>query len=229
MVHAAQWENWMLIERLCRESTVTVKQGKEVIDLFLKRGYDIPLCAWGLNLLFTACPELLRCQIPRGILALCMLGSEGETAEQLRPWMDRLPGREIVLTYPVISAFYGALAKELCRWEEKAGSRFRPVLRRDNCLPDGETWGQPWEDTVRTMLTRCSIRGGAPKGRVSVLAREILGTVSAGLVAELCGQGILFPQEDQEALRDLCEQVQDGRAKWSALLACMKRSVSYEL
>ena len=79
------------------------------------------------------------------------------------------------------------------------------------------------------MLTRCKIRNDAPKGEVSRLAKQILKSVSPGLVAELCDQGILFPQENLEALLEYCERVKDGKTKRNILLVYMKKDVFYEL
>ena len=49
------------------------------------------------------------------------------------------------------------------------------------------------------------------------------------MVAELCERGILFPQEDTDALLDVCSQLKDGRAKRNALLVYRKKTVCYEL
>ena len=228
--HAVKCENFTLIERLLRDTTVTVNQGKEILELLLCHAEDISFCAWWLDRLFTACPELLRNQTARGMLALCMLGSEDETTEQLlRPWVDVLPGREIVLTFQVISCFEAVLGLHLCRWEDRLGSRFYPSLRRNKPLSDSALWGMPWEDVAYIMLTRCKIRNDAPKGEVSRLAKQILKSVSPGLVAELCDQGILFPQENLEALLEYCGGVKDGKTKRNVLLVYMKKDVFYEL
>lgn len=228
--HAVKCENFTLIERLLRDTTVTVNQGKEILELLLCYAEDIPFCARWLDKLFAACPALLRNQTARGMLALCMLGCEDESEEQLlRPWVDKLPGREIVLTFQVISSFEAVLGLHLCRWEDRLGSRFYPSLRRNEPLSDSTLWGMPWEDVAYIMLTRCKIRNDAPKGEVSRLAKQILKSVSPGLVAELCDQGILFPQENLEALLEYCGGVKDGKTKRNILLVYMKKDVFYEL
>lgn len=228
--HAVKCENFTLIERLLRDTMVTVNQGKEILELLLCRTEDISFCAWWLDRLFAACPALLRNQTARGMLELCMLGCEEESAEQLlRPWVDKLPGREIVLTFRVISGFEAVLGMHLFRWEEWLGRRFYPSLRRNSPMPDDMLWGMPWEDVAYIMLTRCRIRNDAPKGDVSRLARQILKSVSPGLVAELYEQGILFPQEDQETLLKACERVKDGMSKRNVLLVYMKKDIFYEL
>lgn len=166
VIHAARYKNWDLVGRLCREGEVTKKQGKEVIDLYLGSSIDmdLPQCAKLLDALFSACPVLLRCQVPRGILARCILVGNEKTMALLRPWAERLPGREIVVVSPMLSGGNCELADWMCRWDERMGSRFRLVLRRDRCLPVGETWNLSWDQAARTLLTRCFIRGGAPKG-----------------------------------------------------------------
>ncbi len=228
--HAVKCENFTLIERLLRDTTVTVNQGKEILELLLCHTEDISFCAWWLDRLFTACPVLLRNQTARGMLALCMLGCEEKSDEQLlRPWVDKLPGREIVLTFPVVSCFEAVLGLHLFRWEDRLGSRLYPSLRRNKPLSDSELWGMPWEDVAYIMLTRCKIRNDAPKGEVSRLAKQILKSVSPGLVAELCDQGILFPQENLEALLEYCGGVEDGKTKRNILLVYMKKDVFYEL
>lgn len=228
--YAVKCENFTLIERLLRDTMVMVNQGKEVLELLLCHTEEISFCAWWLDRLFTACPALLRNQTARGMLALCMLGCEEESDEKLlRSWVDKLPGREIVLTFPVISCFEAVLGLHLCRWEDRLGSRFYPSLRRNKPLPDSTLWGMPWEDVAYIMLTRCKIRNDAPKGEVSRLAKHILKSVSPSLVAELCDQGILFPQENLEALMAYCGGVKDGKTKRNILLVYMKKDVFYEL
>ena len=231
VLHAARWENWPLVHRLCRETDVTEKQARRVLELYMEsRGdFDVPECAELLETLFSVCPGLLRLEYPRYLLALCMLGGSDETAAQLRCWVEQLPGREIVLARRSIPEWDCPLGEWIERWEARMGSRLRPVLRRDKLLPAGETLELDWDQVIRRMLSRCGIRGSAPKGEVSRLAADVLQSASPELVGELCEQGVLFSQEDAEALERFCEGLQDGQAKRNTLLVYRKKSVSYEL
>jgi len=116
------------------------------------------------------------------------------------------------------------------RWEERMGPRFQPVLRRDLLLPV-RSMAQAQDEEIRFLLTRCAVRGKPKEGQVSRLAMDVLQMASPGLLAELCGDGILFAEEDLNLLQQYCEEnVHLQRTeKRSILLVYGKKEVNYEL
>lgn len=231
--HAAEHENWPLVGRMCREGiAVTEKQGKDVIEryMFMNDQLDPAECAELLDALFTARPELLRCEHPRYVLSLCTLMGDEAVAEQLRPWMERMPGRQVVLCGKRLADPQYDIFECLESWEERIGSRLHPVLRRDNLLPV-RSMAQAGDEEIRCLLERCEVRGTPRAGQVSRLAMDVLQMASPGLLAELCQDGKVFGQEHMDLLLQYCEENVhlQKQEKRNILLAYGKKSVDYEL
>lgn len=232
VLHAAKYDNWPLVMRLCQTTTVTEKEGKQVLDsyMFHSSEFNIPECADLLEGLFMACPGLLRCEYPRYVLSICMLSGDGEVRRQLQPWVDKMPGHTVVLCGRRLAEPYYDLVNCLCRWEECMGDRLHPVLRRDKLLPV-RAMALAKDDAIRIMLERAEVRGTPKAGKVSRLAMDVLQVASTGLLAELCKSGKLFAQEDMTALLTYCEENVHLQPlqKRNVLLAFGKRQVDYEL
>jgi len=231
--HAANHENWPLVIRMCREGvSVTEKQGKDTLEryMLMSSQFDPMECADLLDALFTACPKLLRCEYPRYVLSLCMLMGDDTAAERLRPWAERMPGEQVVLCGHRLADPIYDICECLERWEERMGSRLRPVLRRDRLLPV-RSMAQAQDEEIRFLLERCGVRGAPKAGQVSRLAMDVLQMASPGLLAELLQEGKLFDGEDLTSLLQSCgEQVHLLRQeKRNVLLAFGKKAVSYEL
>ena len=230
--HAAAHENWALVVRMCREQIeVTQKQGKDVLQQYVQtcREWNPAECAELLDALFTACPDLLRCEHPRYVLCECMLSGDEAVAERLRPWVEQIPGETVVLCgCPLVDPVY-ELGFCLDRWEERMGTRLKPVLRRDKLLPiRSVAHGQ--DEEIRILLKRCEIRGTPKAGKISRLAMDVLQMASPGLLAEICQDGKLFAQEDLTALWQYCEEdLPSQQEKGKILLACSRKEVDYEL
>jgi len=231
--HAAQHENWPLVLRMCREGTaVTKEQAEAALERYWSTGgvFDPEGCAELLDALLTACPELLRCETPRYVLSLCILSGEDTAERLLRPWMEQMPGRQVVLCGHRLAEPDYDLFALLERWEERMGPRFQPVLRRDRLLPV-RSMARTGDEELRFLLTRCEIRGTPKAGQVSRLAMDVLQLASPGLLAELCEGGTLFAEEELDSLLRYCEEsVHIQRAeKRNLLLACCQKEVDYEL
>lgn len=232
VLHGAKQENWPLLLRLCRETTVTEQQGKQVIDLYMNSGVelDVPECARLLDALFTACPGLLRCEYPRYVFALCMLAGEESDVTILRPWVARMPGKLVVLAGRRLAEREYDIVACLSRWEERMGTRLRPALRRNKLLPV-RSMAQADDGSIRVLLENCAIRGTPSAGKVSRLAMDVLRMASPDLLAELCERGILFQQEDFTAVLEDCENLPATQRlqKRNILLAFGKKRVDYDL
>ena len=232
VLHAARDDNWPLVMRICRESTVTDKQGKQVLDsyMFHSSELNVSQCAALLDALFTACPGLLRCEYPRYVLSICMLSGDKDVRAQLQPWVDRMPGRMIVLCGRRLAEPNYDIVDCLSRWDTCMGDRLRPVLRRDKLLPV-RAMAQTEDESIRILLERTMVRGTHKKGEVSRLAMDVLQMASPNLLAELCAENKLFAQEDMTALLTYCEENVHQKAleKRTILLAFGKKQVDYEL
>ena len=231
--HAADHENWPLVCRMLREEiAMTEKQGKDTLGQYFQTSCEFdPLeCGELLEALFTACPKLLRCEHPRYALSLCMLCGDEAVINRLRPWVEQLPGREIVLCgHRLADPLYDICAC-LERWDERMGMRLQPVLRRNMLLPV-RSMAQATDEDIRFLLERCAIRGTAKVGQLSRLTIDVLQMASPGLLAELCQKGKAFAGEEMELLLQYCEEnVHLQRLeKRNILLAYYKKEVDYEL
>lgn len=232
--HAVSHENWTLVCRLGLEEQVEVteSQGKDAVEQYMATS-----CQWNpvecgdlLHALFTACPALLRCEYPRYVLSLCMLSGEKAAEEILRPWVEKLPGRQVVLCGHRLADPDYDLFDCLERWEDCMGRRLQPVLRRDMLLPV-RSMAQTGDWEIRFLLERCEVRGNPKRGTVSRLAMDVLQMASPGLLAELCEEGKVFAQEELELLLQACREAlcRQQQEKRNILLAYGKKEVSYEL
>jgi hypothetical protein len=128
-----------------------------------------------------------------------MLSGDEAVAERMRPWVDRMPGRTVVLCgHRLVEPDYDLFAC-LERWEERMGSRLHPVLRRDNLLPV-RSMAQTGDEELRCLLEHCEVRGTPKAGQISRLAMDVLQLASPGLLAELCQDGKVFEQENMDLL-----------------------------
>ena len=230
---AALHENWPLVCRMCREGiAVTEKQGKDVIEryTFMNDQLDPAECGELLDALFTACPKLLRCEHPRYMLSLCMLMGDEAVEKQLRPRVERMPGRQVVLCGKRLADPQYDIFECLERWEERMGNRLHPVLRRDNLLPV-RSMAQTGDEEIRCLLNCCEVRGTPKAGQISRLAMDVLQLASPGLLAELCEKQEVFAEEDMDLLLQYCEENAYLRKqnKQNILLAYGKKEVNYEL
>jgi len=232
-LHAAQNRNWPLVRRFCGEGRVSEQEGARVLEdaTSLQREPDIPECAGLLDALFAACPGLLRKKYPRYLLALCMLQGEEKELAQLRPWVERMPGRAVVLCERVLAGELDDMTAYLHLWDERMGPRLRPVLHRSRELPirlmvDGDR-----DDAIRALFRYCTVRGKPPEGSVSRLTAHVLHLMSPALLAELLETETLFPQEDASALLRYCETMMDFRRqeKRNILLAYLRKDIRYEI
>lgn len=232
VLHAAEQENWPLVMRLCRETAVTEQQGKQVLDAYMHCSglLDVPVLAPLLDALFTACPQLLRCEYPRYLLALSILSGEEQDIAVLRPWLEKMPGQMVVLAGRRLTEREYDVVACMGRWKERIGSRAQPVLRRDKLLPV-RSMARTDDSVIRELIGNSVIRGRTRKGEVSRLAMDVLYMASPELVAELCEAEKLFPQEDMEALVEFCENMsaKNRLSKRNVLLIYNKKTVDYEL
>ena len=231
--HAADHENWPLVCRMLREQTeVTEKQCKDVLGryLFMSGTWDAAGCAELLDAMFSACPNLLRCEQPRYVLSLCMLSGDEAVAERMRPWVDRMPGRTVVLCGHRLGEPDYDLFACLERWEERMGPRWKPVLRRDKLLPV-RSMAQVQDQEIRFLLECCHVRGTPKAGQVSRLAMDLLQLASPGLLAELCQDGKVFDGETMDLLLQYCEENlhHQSQQKKDILLAYGKTATNHEL
>lgn len=231
--HAAAYENWPLVCRMCGEQVrVTEQQGKDVIEryMFTNDQLDPMECGALLDALFFACPSLLRCEHPRYVLSICMLWGDDAAAEYLRPWAEAMPGRQVVLCACRLADPQYDIFACLEHWEERMGSRLRPVLRRDKLLPV-RSMAQTSDEGIRMLLERCEVRGKPKAGQVSRLAIDVLQLASPGLLAELCQEKKLFAAENLDLLLQYCQENVHLKSaeKHNILLAYGKKDVNYEL
>lgn len=236
----ADWGNWPLAVRVCRELSPTPGEMIRVLSCINYQDMDVGALAELLDAMFTACPALLRRKVARAILAACALAAGGGVPDCLRPWLERMPGREIVLIYdPALDWFppcggtgvLGALRDTgdclLARWRDRLGERFVPVLERDCRFPILRAVG-PEEGAP--LLRRCRVRGRPVPGRLSRLARQVLMLSDPALLAEQLRPGGVLYGEDPGALLalsldpDFCT-----REKRAVLLTCVKKEDTYEL
>ena len=230
--HAAEHQNWPLVRLLCRQGPISAEQGKEVLNRYMlhREVLNVPECSLLLDALFAACPGLLRCTYPRFVLTLCVLCSAEDKNPLLQHWLDQMPGRQITLCGRRLAEAHYDLAGSLHRWNQRMGPRWKPVLQRANGLPTCSVT-MPTDDSIRILFDTCEIRGKAPAGDVSPLARIVLHTASPSLLAELLESGKLFPEEDWEALLQYCKfsLYAHRQEKRAVLLAYYKKDVDYEL
>lgn len=237
VIHAAGQDNWNLFKRICREGTVSVEDGKQAVHQILYQYADMEskLIAELLDALFTACPGLLKCKQPRYALVFMLLCEDAEAEQILKPWLEKMPGKYVVLE----TDYYGQASEcvrwtgkrgLLSRWEERIGEKFVPALDRNAYLLDSFHHDNvaDWDAEIRTVLKTCHIKGTPKPGRVSVLAEEILASVSMEYLPELLLPGSFLYQEDTEALYRCCIKRGEGK-KQAAVAAFLKREVTYEL
>lgn len=231
--HAAAYENWALVCRMCREGVpVTEKQGKDTLEryMLMTARFDPAECGELLDALFSARPELLRCEYPRYVLSLCMLSGDEAAAERLRPWVERMPGQQVVLCGHRLADPEYDILECLEHWETQMGKRLCPVLRRDKLLPV-RSMAQTGDEELRFLLAHCAVRGTPKAGQVSRLAADILQMASPGLLAELYEERKVFAEENVTLLLQYCEgnvHLQKTE-KRNILLAYGKKHVDYEL
>lgn len=231
VLHGAYQENWPLVERICREGApFSAADGRKVLSNYVQKCWELDCgeCSGLLDALLTACPQLGSSQLPRYLLALCMLHGDGEIMERLRPRLERMPGREIVLLGRMSCDCTNDLALAMERWEERLGGRFIPVLRRDELLPAHVNWVDA-DDTIALLMTHCRIRGKAKANTVSVLAEDVLRLASPYLIARLCEEGILLMEEPVEPMAGFCSTLKDGEQKEHILRMYRKRDAEYEI
>lgn len=230
--HAGDHENWPLVNRLCRETEVSEKLGKQVLDQYMSHcGALYPEeCADLLEGLFRACPGLLRCQYPRYVLTLCMLYGDESTAARLRPWVEQMPGRGVVLCGRRLADPDYDITDVLPRWEKRIGMRLRPVLRKDKLLPV-RSMAQTDDETIRVLVAYCAVQGTPPTDGVSRLAMEVVQLASPGLLAELCKGCDVFRGENLFQLREYCEEHVhlQKQQKCNVLMAYWQKEVDYDL
>lgn len=230
VLHALEQENWLLVCRIARERGATLEQARFVLERYIRKPmeYGRPLAAgaWLCDLmdaLLVACPAAMEDPTVRYLLSMALACAEGSNEEEIQAWMECIPEGEILMAEPeeaqrVLFETPEDAVQCLRRWQERLGHRFCPVLLRESPLPYEIQEEGDHDAVIRGYFELCTLRGTAPRGRVSPLAEDVLNMASPGLVTEFCTAGTLFREEDASALLALCEELPNGEAKRTALL-----------
>lgn len=242
VAHTAQMGNLPLTLRLCRERPVELRHGSDamahIFSICICRlkarsdtdtlTDDVPSALWEVtDALLQACPTLLRREIPRRLLVHLALAHPEGIPPILAPWLDRMPGRLVVMDPREDQAFLTACMDG--RWAERFGSELTPALKRSCSFPNPE-----WFEcgTLSQHLACCKICGKPPKGALSALAKSALTDLSAQELAQQLLPGRLLDGEDPMLLLQALEEdeaIVDKRAAVLALHTKKEEADPYDL
>lgn len=217
--------NFPLAEFLCRNRELSIKEAAAAMEELaeLVSELDPPLgphsfywksrprklsrqrlCSM-LDALFTACPQLLRRRLPRTLLLFTALSGKS-LPPLLRPWLDRLRGRRILLDFKL---GYVNLSLALFFWEERLGARWVPVLdpQRVSFPPffyNFPLFGPSGPTPLDLLLSRCRLQKFPPGKKLTELSLAVLHLAPMPLLLRQLQPGGLLSMEDPKLLLDYC-------------------------
>jgi len=224
--HAAYYHNWPLFRRLCRERPLTTDQAVEGLQNLISASPSLEEAAPLLFELLEACPELVRRRMPRYLLAaLALSDSPLIDRAAVQHWLDRLPGKEIVLQPSLYPERILDVPDLLQKWSRRLGDRFLPVLDTAYPLPGNH----PGDQQILALLNGCRITGRRCTKNISALSTSILYHASPSLLCYLLQSDNVLARETPEAIQRFLECPVIRSEKADLLRAHIRKEEPYAL
>jgi len=232
---ALKFHNWRMIKKIIKKEGLTQKEGKEIAKELLSGQWKEEWIEI-LDAMFEACPNLLRCDIPRYLLVYAILKGEEVVDPRLKKWMQQMPGHYIILPgmrwkEQMSEGFrYGEWSQEFLfsKWGDRIDGRFVPALNRNDWVVMEEWYFVDRGKALRWLLDICQVTGNRSTKWISMLAKQVLETVSMETLVEMLQSGCFLLEENVERMMDHCSNA-GLYLQRAALAAYAKKEVSYEL